>query len=123
MSDKKHTPLPWKVGKIRQCGTKIKPEPVEPVHTVDIFAPNGNGVYHKISNFTFTSEDEAEQRAYVGYIVKACNAYPELVEALKKQLYPMVIYPDGSGEVMVDPKTAKKDRKKAKALLTKLGKL
>jgi len=117
MSDKKHTPLPWKVGKIRQCGTKIKPEPVEPVHTVDIFAPNGNGVYHKISNFTFTSEDEAEQRANAEYIVKACNYYPELVKAITHIIKLSKLTEEHY------PGTLKNTIFEFTALLTKLGEL
>ena len=82
----KHTPLPWKVSGIRQSGTKYLPLPVEPVNTIEVFAPNGSGVYNSIASFTFTSRNRKEQIANAEYIVEACNNYTELLSAARLTL-------------------------------------
>ena len=83
MSDEKHTPLPWKLSDISQCGTKERPLPVEPINCIDIYAPNGKGVYHKIAYFTFTSENKKEQLANAELIVQAVNSLAAADELAK----------------------------------------
>lgn len=81
MDTPKHTPLPWLVGAAT---------PLRPTYTV-FHRPFGLGDVAEVS-----TEADAE------YIVRACNVFPALVEALESMMKSNVAFPCDSGGRLLD---------------------
>jgi hypothetical protein len=72
MSESKHTPLPWKM---RQLGK-----------TRCVIEGPGEDCCIAMMTRWLPPFDAAEQKANADFIVKACNAHDELVEALRAMI-------------------------------------
>ena len=94
-----HTPLPWKT-KYFSCPNIVSVENGECVTTID-----GNFIEVLEGEDDRFSTDRNEANAE--FIVKACNAYPKLVELLM--------------DIIITMHPADKKYRKAKALLEELG--
>lgn len=100
----RHTPLPWSTN-----GTFVW-----------ITSDNTEiGKRGEDLAFVPAGENSTEREANAAYIVKACNAFPDLVEALKELLDRFVkICPDADGKI--DPADQKRIDKASK-VITKAG--
>ena len=90
-----HTPLPWDVSEQEWGDGPIYVVQFEhPDFTVSDIATAWTKDSHERPDMPLPAKANAE------YIVRACNAYPELVaalEAIAKDIYNTVDGPDGSG--------------------------